>query len=403
MTDAQGIYKQLSYKKQTAKGTASSGSGGQLLRRETATFNLQKDTYSANEINSHQQHTGDKHGIGKVNGSLNGNVSPATYKDMLQSLLRKDFAATSNITGVAATIAGSGPYTITDAASTFLTDGIKIGDVIRLAAAGLDAANAGKNLLVTGVTETVITVIVVNGSDMTAEGPIADVVVSVPGKKAWVPTASHTNDYYTFEEWLADLTKSRTYTDCQIGKADIALPATGLSTIALTIMGLGRTKGGSQVLTSPTAETSTEILAAVNGVLLVGGTTYGSVTGLTASLDGQMNFGEAVIGSNLVSDITKGDVKASGSFTAVKQSETLSDFLDSENATSIIAVVAANDDADADFVTLVFPRVKILSDDADDGKKQIVETFNWTAEIEGSGGAALANHETIVSVQDSAA
>lgn len=401
MTDAQGIYKQLAYKKQTAKGSAASGSSGQLLRRETATFNLQKDTYSANEINSHQQHTGDKHGVGQVNGQVNGNLSPATYKDMLQSLLRKDFAATADITGLSLTIAGSGPYTVTRSAGDFLTGGIKIGDVVRLAGGSLAAANAGKNLLVTGVTATVLTVLVVNGSTMTAEGPIASCTVSVPGKKSWVPTASHTNDYYTFEEWLSDLSKSRTYTDCQIGKADIALPGTGLSTIQLAAMGLARTKGSSQVLTSPTAETSTEILAAVNGLILVGGTEYGSVTGLNISIDGQMNFGEAVIGSNLRSDITKGDVKVSGSFTAVKQSETLSDFLDSENSTSIIAVVTENDDADADFVVFVMSKVKILSDDADDGKKQVVESFNWTAEINGDGGASLANHNTIVSVQDS--
>lgn len=401
MTDAQGIYKQLSYKKQTAKGSAASGSGGQLLRRETATFNLKKDTYSANEINSHQQHTGAKHGVGQVDGAINGLLSPATYKDLLQSLLRKDFAATSALTGMSITIAGSGPYTITRAAGDFLTGGIKVGDVVRLTAGSFDAANLNKNLLVTGVTALVLTVLVVNGSTLTAEGPIATATLSVPGKKSWVPISGHTNDYYTFEEWFSDLSKSRTWNDCQVGKADIALPSTGNSTIQITAMGLSRTKGGSQVLTSPTAETTTEILAAVNGLILVGGTSYGSVTGLSISIDGQMSFGEAVIGSNLRSDIVKGDVKVSGSFTAVKQSETLSDFLDSENATSIIACVTENDDANADFVCFVMSRNKILSDDGDDGKKQIVETFNFESEINGAGGASLANLQTIISVQDS--
>lgn len=401
MTDFQGIYKEVSYKKQTAKGTAASGASGQLIRRETATFNLQKDTYSANEINPHQQHTGAKHGIAQINASLNGLLSPATYKDHLASLLRKDMVATADITGMSITVAGTGPYTLTRAAGDFLADGVKIGDVVRLTAGSFDAANSNKNLLVTGVTATVATVVVVNGSTLTAEGPIASATLSVPGKKSWVPTTGHTNDYYTWEEWYGDGSKSRTYADCQTGKADIALPGTGNGTIALTVMGLSRTKGNSRVLTSPTAVTSSEILAAVNGLILVGGTAYGSVTGLNISIDGQMQFGEAVIGSNIRSDIVKGDVKVSGSFTAVKQSETLSDFLDNENATSIIAVVTENDDADADFITFVMSRVKILSDDADDGKKQIVETFNFEAEINGAGGAALANHQTICSIQDS--
>jgi hypothetical protein len=48
-------------------------------------------------------------------------------------------------------------------------------------------------------------------------------------------------------------------------------------------------------------------------------------------------------------------------------------------------------------------RVKIFGDDADDGKKQIVRSYPFTAEINGAGGAALANDQTICSIQDSAA
>ena len=401
MADAQGIYKTLAYKKQSAKGTAASGASGQLLRRETATFNTAKAAYSANEINSHQQHTGDKHGIKTISGSLSGVLSPATYATLFASLLRKDLAATSAITGLSLTIAGSGPYTVTRATGDFLTGGIKIGDVVRLTGGSLAAGNVSKNLLVTGVTATVLTVLVVNESTLTAEGPIASCTVTVTGKKTYVPTSGHTNDYYTFEEWYDDIDRSHLYSDVQLGQVDVGLPGTGNATVGLTFMGIGDSPGGTQILTSPTAETTTEVLAAVNGMILVGGTRQLAVTGLNLSVTGNMAAGEATIGANTISDIVKGKVNVTGSFTAVFQDDTLSTIFDGETATSIIAVVAENDDADADFITFVMSRVKVMSADKDDGQKQIVRTYNFTAEINGAGGAALANHQTILSIQDS--
>lgn len=401
MTDAQGIYKTLAYKKQTVKGTAESGSGGQLLRRETATFNTQKATYSANEINSHQQHTGDKHGIKTINGSLSGLLSPATYTPLLGSILRKDLAAVTPISSLTLTVAGSGPYTVTRSTGDFLDGGIKVGHVVRLTGANLAAGNVGKNLLVTGVTDTVLTVLVLNESAMTAEEDKASSTVTVTGKVTYAPTSSHTNDYYTVEEWYDDIDISHVYSDVQFGQADIGLPGTGNATISLTAMGIGDSPTGAQVLTSPTAETTTEILAAVNGMILVGGTRQLAVTGLSMSITGNMAAGEATIGSNTISDIVKGKIGVTGSFTAVFQSDTLADIFDDETATSIIAVVAENDDADADFISFSLPRVKIMSADKDDGQKQIVRTYNFTAEINGAGGAALANHQTILQIQDS--
>lgn len=401
MADAQGIYKTVAYKKQSAKGTAESGSGGQLIRRETATFNTAKDSYSANEITSHQQHTGDKHGIKTINGALSGVLSPDAYTDIIGSILRKDPAAVSAITGCDITVAGSGPYTLTDSGETFMTAGLKIGDVIRLTAGSFDAANLNKNLLITSLTETVITVAVVNGSAMTAEGPISSATVTLVGKRTWAPASSQTNDYYTVEEWFSDLSRSHVYSDFQFGQADIALPGTGNATISLTGVGINDSPTGSQVLTTPTAETTGEVLAAVNGLVLVGGTTQTAITSLNITINGSITPGEAVIGSNTISDLVKGTVMVSGSFTAVFQSDTLAAIFDAETATSIIAVVAENDDANADFVTFVMPRVKIMSADKDGGKKQIVRTYNFTAEYNGSGGAALANLQTICAHQDS--
>lgn len=404
MTVAQGIRKTLAFKKQSGLAVAASGAGGQLIRRETATLGVTRVSYSSNENVSHQQHTGDVHGVAKSQGTINGLLSPLTYQGFIESLLRKAAAATTAITALSLTIAGAGPYTITRATGDFLTGGIKIGDVIRLSGGSLAVGNTLKNLLVTGVTATVLTVLVVDATAMTAEGPIASCTVTVPGKKVWVPTASHTNDYYTFEEFFADLTRSHLYPDVQIANAEIGAPATGNVTAKFGLIGLGsRTKGGTQILTSPGAETTTSVVAGVAGYVAIGGTRYTAITSATVTIDGGVTHGEAVVGSNFIPDVQRGRIKVSGQFTALYESDTLATPFDNATATSLILVLANTGTAPTDFVAITLPQVKLFSDDADDGEKQIVRSYSFVAEINSSatGGASLANNQTIISIHDS--
>lgn len=403
MAIAQGLYKTLAYKKQTALGSPATGTGGTYLRRETATLNKMKDTYDADEIVTHQQDTGVAFGVGKTQGELSGVISAGSYAPLLGSLLRKDMTATAAITGTSLTIAGAGPYTITRSAGSWLTDGVKIGDVGRITAGTYTGTARDINLLVTGVTATVLTVIVPNGSALTAQGPIASSTFTVIGKKSVVPASGHTNDYYSIEEWFADIAKSRLYTDVQIASADISIPATGFASIKLALLGLGRTKNATQQLTTPTAASTTAILAAANAKILIAGAQTLVGTSLSLKIDGGLQHGEAVIGSNVINDLVKGDIKVGGTFTNLKQDETNSDLFDNETAAAIIAVLFADTTATSDFVSFVIPRAKITSDELDDGKKQIVSTHAFTGEYNSAGGAAVANDTGIIAIQDSAA
>jgi hypothetical protein len=57
------------------------------MRRVTATFNKQNDTYNSNEIVSHQQSTGATEGPGRIAGTLAGELSPGTYALEFAALL----------------------------------------------------------------------------------------------------------------------------------------------------------------------------------------------------------------------------------------------------------------------------------------------------------------------------
>jgi hypothetical protein len=138
-------------------------------------------------------------------------------------------------------------------------------------------------------------------------------------------------------------------------------------------------------------------------MILVNGSRTLVGTSLSLKVDGQLQYGDAVIGSNSLSDVTKGDVKVSGSVSVQYDGETVSTLFDNETVTSIIAVLFDGTSATADFIGFTIPAVKLMKDDIDDGKKQLVMACDFTAQINTSGGAALANDQGIISIQDSQA
>lgn len=405
MTIAQGTAKQTRIKRQSAKGALAGTSAGQIMRRESSTFELAKESYTTeSEITSTQQVKSSRHGVKTVNGSLNGIFSPGTYSDPLSAVLRRDFSAVSAITGLSITVAGSGPsYTITRAAGDFLAGGIKIGMVVRLTAGSFDSANLNKNLLVTGVTATVLTVYVLNGSALFPEGPIASAAVSVPGKVTYVPETGHTNIYHTVEEWYPDAAVSERNLDVKFTKADLSLPGSGNSTIKFTAIGLDQTTDTTAYFTSPAAETTTDALAAANGLLMVNGSAIAVVTDLSISIDGKGAAADGVVGANVRPDVFRGKVMVTGSFTAYFESVTVPNLFVNETQTSILSALTAGSSAAADFVTISLSAVKLNSSTPSDSETGQKRSYNFTATYNSAGGAALANTATTIQIQDSAA
>ena len=216
MPTASGLFKQVIYKKEVAYGVVPAAASGQLIRRVESSIDLTKDSYQSNEIRPDFQIADFRHGVRKVDGSINGELSPKTYSDFMAASLKRLFTAGASVAGASVTIAGAGPtYTVTRAAGSYLTDGFKIGDVIRLTVGGLNAANINKNLMITALTATVATVIVVNGVAMVAEGPIATTTITAFGKKTWTPLTGHTDESFSVEHYYADLVQSEVFSGCK--------------------------------------------------------------------------------------------------------------------------------------------------------------------------------------------
>lgn len=404
MAVAQGISKYTTIVKQSALGTP--GSTGSVKRRRTSSvFTAPNDTYQSAEIVSHQQDTGITFGIKKPNGKINCQLSAGTYFLELAALCRKDFVAGVNstaLTNVTAATTSGAQGTFTRAAGSFLTDGFKLFDVIRWTgwAGGSATNNNTKNMLIIGLTATVMTVTTLDGSAIVADAAGDSVTATVVGKKTFAPTTGHTNDYFSIEEAYTDLTKFELYTDAKPAKAEIACPATGNVTINFDWLALARTLGNAAVLTSPGAETTTPTFGAANSFIWVNGTVF-PVTGMNITLDGTTVAGDAECGTNTLSDHNRGRIKVSGSFTALFKDTTIQALYNAQAPISVVLLCFDTTAVTSSFVTFVMTACKITGDAPDDGEKQVVRTYPFTAQLDAAGGAALANNQTIISIQDS--
>lgn len=400
---AQGIVRQIVLAKQSGLGVPAT-TGGRIRRRRTGGFKLDRDSYENDEITSDQQSRGVTLGAKKPSGHIDGLLSPLTWDEEFAAVLRKAFAATTPAATLSLTIAGIGPtWTVTRAAGSWLTDGFKIRDVIRLSVGALNAANIAKNLFIIGLNATVATVIVVNGSALVAEGPIASCTATVIGKKTLAPLTGHTNDYFTANDWYPDVPSCETYPDVKVGPLQLAAPASGNVTLGVDYVALNRAPLGTvQTIVSPLAETTNPVCAGVCGVLTVGSALQ-RYTGLQLTIDPLITQGENEAGSDSSSDFNRGKIKVSGTITAKFSNTVIQLLYDGQTPVGIGAVLPDSTLAAADFVALSMGRVKFTGDAPDDGEKEIVRTYPFTAEIDIAGGAALATDKTILSIQDSQA
>ena len=174
-------------------------------------------------------------------------------------------------------------------------------------------------MLVIALTTTVATVIALNGNTLTPETVGSGGTYTVTGKSTYAPTTGHTDDSYSFESWYSDIGQSEVYVGNKVNTVGIALPATGLTTVEIGFMGQDlKQRGTTQYFTSPTAQGTNGIFAAVNGALIVNGAPVALVTSANININRNMTS-EAVVGSNIKSEIYEGRIVVEGDFSTLFQ------------------------------------------------------------------------------------
>ncbi len=389
----------VAYKPEDTFGTLPGATDGKVFRPNSGGVNLAKATIQSNENRRDGMTTRGRHGSRSVSGDYAGDLSLGSYDDFIEAVFRSTFVAELTIDEATAAMSSAtlavGANTITASGGSWITAGLRVGDVIRLTD-GFVAGNSGRNLRVTGLTATVITV----AETLTVEaGPLSTYDVVRP-KKLIMGTTPRS---FTIEEREIDIDGSEVFKGCRITQMQLSLQPDGMAVITFSVVGQDMEvmdDSSSPYFTSPTATTSIG-MTSVEAMVRLGGSDILDITALdlTINLNGA---GQPVVGSLVTPDVFTNNAIVEGSVTALKQDVTrVENYLD-EDQLSLHLLFTENESEPKDFCSFFVGNLTLGSATkselgADNGRTQ---QFTIMSGIDERGGAYDA---TVVKYQTSAA
>lgn len=376
MSLAEGVSARIAYKAYGSGVIASNAqpaivsepgaSGAQTLRRVSSSLKLGKDTYQSAEIRSDCQIGDFRHGTKRVTGSVSGELSPLTYADWFEAAFRGTWeAALSGLdeTDFTSVAADSGTSKFTFAGGDPVALGLRVGHIMRFA--NLSAAgNNATNYLVLGFGGTSNREVTVYPAPTTMSADTAFTLVTA-GSRLSIPSSGHVSRKFGIEIFNEDIDVARLFTECRVAGFTMQLPASGLGTIEFPVMGRDMEvleDGDAPYFTSPTAETTTGIVAAVNGLIRVNGVTRGVITGLNIQMDLSPSS-DAVVGQDFVPEVFLGRANVTGQATAFfEDGDLIGNFTD-EDEIAILAYLTTTNAPNSPALSIYLPRIKFSDAD----------------------------------------
>jgi hypothetical protein len=387
------------YKVQSGLGSAASGSGGKELPL-IASGGLvpAKAAIESPEVRADGMTAIGRHGSRSVGGEYAAVMRVGAVDELIEAAVRGTWVAAASITESTMTSITTTTTTIVAAAGSWITQGVRAGDVIRLADHST-AGNNGKNIPVVSVSASTITV---PSGYLTADAT-PDTAFTLTRLKRVANDVPPVARYFTFEEYHGDIDQSELFTDCVVSSLNIAMAADDTVRATFGIVGRqfdAKTTGDSPVLTSPTQYLA-QNLVATDAVILKDGVAVTDLTGFELTLD----MGAATlptIGATLSPDVFPNNSTLSGSFSLVRSDLTYLTAFADESILSLFFLLKEPEAEPADCIAVYVPYLKLMSapDAPLGGDGAMISTVNWVA---GKQPTATGKVEAMVTFSTSAA
>lgn len=381
MTIAEMTSRRIAMGKQSAQGTPANVNDGFYVNfRPDTSGGLTKESFESDSIRRDQQYNNPRHGLRSGEFSLSQELQIGGHKELLAAALRA--AWVNGVTTGALTNVGidATTRTITRAAGSFLTDGFKVGDIVRYdASGGGPAGNEGVNLRLTAVTALTM----VYAADPWTTGIVTDaagdsVTISVPGAKLIVPSSGHTKDYFTVDDFHDDIDQNTLITDAVVGSVEIDIQPGAHAHITFNMLGTNAAAGTAQYFVTPDAEPTGALLAGPEGKLRYDNADSSVLTGIQLTIDSGAEV-KAVIGGNTSPDVFREGVKVSGSFSSLHDGGSVYVNFDDEVEAPLIIYLFADSTPGAHFLCIKIPRCKMNSADKGNDGPAVTLSGEWTA------------------------
>ena len=304
----------VDFKVESSFNTApSTGSAERLRFLASPGLNLERAAIESQEVRPDQLRTMGRYGSNRVPGTYNAEISAGSFDTLWQALMRGTWTAAVAITESAMTSITTTTSTIVAAAGSWLTQGVRVGDIVRLTDHAT-SANNNINLIVTGVTATTITVA---GTPLTLDATPDTAFTLTILKKVTNPTTPTKRTFY-WDEYNVDLDLSVLYGGVKVIRAQITGQPDGMATVAFGLLGASaspQATGDSPFYSSPT-EYTTEPLVWTDATILKDGTAITTLTGFDFTIDIPAST-LPVLGTDTTPDVFDEDLMVSGNLSGL--------------------------------------------------------------------------------------
>lgn len=389
----------VSYAPEVTFGEKAANTPSKAFRPNSGGLTLAKEPIRSNEVRKDGMTTRGRHGSRSVTGSYAGDLSVGTFDDLIEAAFRGTFAPALTLTEATGPLSSATlsvtANTIVASAGSWITAGLRVGDVIRLGA-GFASANQNRNVRITGLTATTLT----TAETLTVEaGPIAAYSLTRPKKLTQGVVARS----FSFEEHEIDIDGSELFKGVRVGSVQVQLQPNGMAILTFGLVGQDMevlTGADAPYFTAPT-ETVTIGLTAVEAKVRLGDDDVMDVS----SVDFTINLnasGVPVVGSVLTPDVFTNLATVEGTITALKQDVARSQQFLNEEELSLHLLFEEHESGAADFCSFFLGNLTLASATKGEIGQDNARTQSFTilTGVDERGGAF---DRTIVKYQTSAA
>ena len=385
----------VAIKAQSALGTQATGAGGTVVRLTGGSgIQFGKNPVESQEVRRDAQSTRGRHGMQSLTAAYDTELSLGGAHDLIIPALFRSTWGTANlaVTETEMTSITTTANTIVAAGGSWITEGFRVFDVVRLTGHAT-AANNDRNLRITGLTATTMTVAETLTLDASADTAFT---LTRPGRVCINPAAgnlSHT--YFTIDEHEYTVDGSRVATDFMWGAATYSMTPNGLIMFNPSGVGTGQfeplTGASAPLLTSPAATTGSP-MACVDATLRLGSTDEVAITSFDLGID-ITPVAPEVVAASTSPDLFPGTFQVNLNITMLRENmDEITSYVD-ETPLSFHALMIENETAPEDFVSISVPNFTLGSVDlsalskSGGGRTQTLSIPAGLVGIDNTGGA----------------
>lgn len=351
--------------------------GGQILRHVSHNLSLTKDTYSADEVRTDKQRPMEKSGTRRVPGTINCLLSAKTHEDLVEACLGGTWtvaAITGSQTDFTSAACDNSTSKITFVGGDPVSVGFRVGDIINFASLS-DTDNNGKNFVILGFSGSSNRVVEVYPAPDTMSADTSFTITTV-GRSLYMPASAHVKRKVALEVYNTDGDISRLFTEMRFAGFSFSVAPNQNAQINYTLLGRDRyvySGASAPFFTAPTAETATDLISSMDGLLRINGVTVGVCTGLSFSFMRSATAPAQLSAAGLTAGVLLANATITGEFTVFLKDTTFLDAFGSDTEMELLAYLPASNGLAPAAMTFYLPRIKLTSNNETtiDGAKAV--------------------------------